>query len=97
LATIMKNLNLGRIDFHELRINWKGYIYFLKKNKIFAYLKYAETKLSETQAIIQAKREKRYKRPNNPLPEKLDQETLPLSCNSTADIQVVIKSDYLQQ
>jgi len=93
LATILQNLKLGYINFNELRVNWKGYMYFLRKHKIFVYLKYAETKYQETQEIIKAKREKRYIRPQPELTKNTNE--LPMSCNSHADVKVASQSDHL--
>jgi len=87
--------NKEHIDFGPLRVNWKGYIYFLKKNRIFAYLKYAEGKYAETVKIIEAKRNKTYVPDKPNYPKKHQQALLPSSCNSLADMRVALQSDYL--
>lgn len=37
IATIQKNLKLGRINLQPLKINWYGYLNFLKKQKMWAF------------------------------------------------------------
>jgi hypothetical protein len=54
----------------------------LKKNRIFA-------------KIIEAKRNKTYVPPKQNYPKKTQQELLPSSCNSLADMRVALQSDYL--
>ncbi|AUF83845.1 5'-3' exonuclease [Mesoplasma syrphidae] len=37
IATIQNNVQLGRIDFRKLRINWYAYLKFLKEQKMWAF------------------------------------------------------------
>ena len=88
ITTIGKNLDLGRIDFRPLRVNWRGYINFLKKNKMWAYLPYAEERLDQSLKAIPKKSKK-------PKGVKFNNsKTMPLSCNSPADEFVFKMSDY---
>ncbi|PPE05831.1 5'-3' exonuclease [Williamsoniiplasma lucivorax] len=47
IATIQRNLNLGRIDLRPLKVNWYGYLTFLKKHKMWAFTGSALKKIEE--------------------------------------------------
>ncbi|AHI53468.1 DNA polymerase I [Spiroplasma sabaudiense Ar-1343] len=47
IATIQKNLKLGRIDFRPLKINYKRYAYFLKRERMWAFVSLIEKKIDD--------------------------------------------------
>ncbi|ATZ16822.1 DNA polymerase I [Williamsoniiplasma luminosum] len=52
IATIQRNLNLGRIDLRPLRVNWYGYLSFLKKQKMWAFTGNALKKIEDNKKEI---------------------------------------------
>ncbi|WP_338972422.1 5'-3' exonuclease [Spiroplasma endosymbiont of Panorpa germanica] len=50
IATIQKNLKLGRIDFRPLKINYKSYVYFLKRERMWAFVSRIENKINDNQS-----------------------------------------------
>jgi DNA polymerase I len=51
IATIQKDLNLGRINFHSLKINWYGYLNFLKKQKMWNFTPNVTKHIQEIQRL----------------------------------------------
>ncbi|WP_031542532.1 5'-3' exonuclease [Mesoplasma photuris] len=50
ITTIQSDLKLGRVDFRKLRVNWYGYLKFLKKQKMWAFTGNVVKKIEAIQA-----------------------------------------------
>lgn len=50
ITTIQTNINLGRINFHKLFINWYGYLNFLKKQRMWAFTPTPLAQIKEIEA-----------------------------------------------
>ncbi|WP_035358770.1 5'-3' exonuclease [[Acholeplasma] multilocale] len=51
IATIQNDLKLGRIDFRKLRVNYYGYLKFLKQQKMWAFTGNVVKKIENQRAI----------------------------------------------
>lgn len=94
ITTIARNLNLGRIDFRPLKVNWRGYIGFLKKNRMWVYLPYAEQKLDQLNSDTNLKEKKPVKKHQIKGPRVNNKSQIPTSCNSPADEIIFKMSNY---
>jgi DNA polymerase-1 len=48
IATIQKNVDIGRIDFRPLRLNYKGFLWFVRKQRMWPFVKRIEAMLGTT-------------------------------------------------
>lgn len=53
IATIQKNVDLGRVDFRPLRVNYKGFLWFVRKQRMWPFVKRIEAMITP-QAQVQS-------------------------------------------